>query len=73
MERYKVGDKVEVTRLIACDEEYGVRVGDIGKVVIAEYNSEGDGYYIECYNPKWTHQNLKGYREMMQTQIRKVG
>lgn len=72
MGQYKVGDKVEVTRLVSLDEELGILVGDIGKVVIAEYFGRGD-CYIECHNPKWNHPHIKGYREMKESQIRKVG
>lgn len=71
MANYKVGDKVEVIRLVSFDEEYGILVGDVCKITIANYS--GDYSYIECQNPKWTHPNVKGSREMLESQIRKVG
>lgn len=71
MVRYKVGDRVEVIKLVSYDEDYGILVGDICKVTIANYRN--DVCYIECHNPKWTHPNVKGHREMMEGQIRKVG
>lgn len=72
MAKYKVGDRVEVIKLVSFDEEYGILVGDIGKVIIAEYGASGSSY-IECYNPKWDNPNLNGRREMLDSQIRKVG
>lgn len=71
MGQYKVGDKVEVIKLVSFDDEYGILVGDVCKVVIANYRA-GE-CYIECHNPKWTHPNVNGRREMLERQIQKVG
>lgn len=45
----KVGDKVTITHLVGIDQENGVQVGDVAKVVAADKYAED--YW--CFNPRW--------------------
>ncbi|AIW02856.1 hypothetical protein [Acinetobacter phage P577] len=67
---YKVGDVVEITKLIALDEELGIKVGDIAKVQRVKDYDDGDQYII-CYNPKW-NRLIDGLRRMVPRQLKKV-
>ena len=68
MQYYKLGDVVEIVRLVHRDGRYGIRVGDIAKVVQVR-NFEGGVQMVGCFNPKWSY---GGIREMTRLQIRKV-
>lgn len=67
---YKVGDVVEITKLIALDEELGIKVGDIAKVQRVKDYDDGDQHMI-CYNPKWDRLTDR-LRRMVPRQLKKV-
>lgn len=48
---YSVGDKVEITKISGADEAWGVKVGDVAKVVKRE-GIKLSGWY-NCFNPSW--------------------
>lgn len=66
----KVGDKVVIKYLAGLDEENGVRVGDVAKVVAATKYDEG--YW--CFNPRWRRSNEEiGGNYMRLDQLQKIG
>lgn len=60
----KVGDKVEVIKVLAADEAANIKVGDVAKVTVVK-----GPYWIQCENPEWED----GYMPMRECQIKKVG
>lgn len=65
----KVGDKVVIKYLAGLDEENGVKVGDVAKVVAATKYDED--YW--CFNPRWRRSNEEHEGNYMRLdQLRKV-
>lgn len=62
---YNVGDKVQITRVTTTDSNWGVKVGDVAKVVEPE-GWDSDWYY--CRNPNWKHDVIN----MRNTQLKKL-
>ncbi|APD20336.1 hypothetical protein AM24_145 [Acinetobacter phage AM24] len=71
MQYYQLGDVVEVVELVALDSKFGIQIGDVAKVVTVKNFPDGS-QMVDCYNPKWDHENLNGIREMTRSQLKKV-
>lgn len=71
MQYYKLGDIVEVVCLVSLDAKFGIKVGDVAKVVTVRNFADGS-QMVDCYNPKWDHEKLNGIREMARGQLKKV-
>lgn len=68
---YKLGDVVEVINLVSLDTKFGIKIGDVAKVVKVINYPDG-AQMVNCYNPKWNHEKLNGVREMTRCQLKKV-
>lgn len=67
-DKVNLGDKVIVKYTLGVDENNGVKVGDVAKVVYVDYD-----YDAWCFNPNWKLGNAElGGNFMRSDQIRRL-